>query len=247
MSKLVSLQKRVALKTQFVTALSVVSFLTSCGKNPFASSEKKEPAEDATIQLEKKNPQKAIDILEAALTDDPGNFTYVSVLSMAYAQRAGVDPITLAQKAATQNSTDSNNPASMVGFFPVLPAATAKNIADVDYAISLIQQIPQPSRIAADTFKIGIFLTASMALKAKQLDTNGDGVLSQSELLAMTPAAAIAILSNLSTAVAAFANANGYDTTSVQATQQIQKLQDVINSTPGATPQEKLQNYLATH
>ncbi len=218
---------------------------TSCGKNPLSSAEKKEPAQDATLQLEKKNPQKAIDILEAALVDDPSNITYLSVLSMAYAQRAGVDPLTLAQKAATQPAADSSNPAGMVGFFPVLPVASTQNISDVDYAISLIQKIPAGSRITADTFKIGIFLTASMALKAKALDTDGDGQLSQAELMALTPAQAIAILGNLATAVTAFAAANGYDTTSVQAGAKIQQLQAAINAAPGATPQEKLQYYLA--
>lgn len=231
----------------FAIILTLIQVLMGCGKNVYKSSEKKDPAQDATVYLENNQPQKAIDLLTDALANDPTNTKYMSILSMAYAERAGVDPITLGQKAAATSTTSSSSATAMTALFPVLPSATDANIADVDMAVSLLNKIPAASIIPADTFKMGIFLMASTALHVKKLDTNGDGILEPSELLSMSTTDAGAILGNLAGAVAAFAAGNGnINTSSAAAQAQIASIQTAINNSPGATPQQKLQNYLAT-
>ena len=84
----------------------------SCGKNA-AVSNKKDPAEDATLALEDGNPEKAISILEDALKDDADNYKLTSILASAYAQKAGIDPLSFALKLADQGSkTDSSSSSS---------------------------------------------------------------------------------------------------------------------------------------
>ena len=233
-------------------ASMTLALIAACGTNPFKTYDKKDPAEDASVALEQNNPQKAINILEAALADDPGNVTYTSLLSMAYAQRAGIDPLTLAQKMGTSttssstSSTTSTAPANGVtSLFSVMPAATDANIADVDKAVALIISIPNASRISADTLKLAMFQTAAMTLRAKALDTNGDGVLSPAELLAMSTTSATAILSQLAGAAGAFAGNTSTSTTDAAASAQVTKIQAAIDACPGASTDEKLKNYLA--
>ena len=61
--------------------LALTATLASCGDNLLKSQEKKEPAEDAVLELENDNPDKAISILESALQDDPANPKLLSILS----------------------------------------------------------------------------------------------------------------------------------------------------------------------
>ena len=75
-------------------------FSLSCGTNVFKAAEKADPAADATVAIEQKKPDKAIRILEDALKDDPENWTLVSLLSSAIAQKFGIDLIRVILKMA---------------------------------------------------------------------------------------------------------------------------------------------------
>lgn len=219
------------------------SLTSSCGPNSYKSLEKKEPAEDATIALENNDAQKAIDILTSALSDDPTNQKYISILAMAYAQRAGVDPITLAMNMSNTSAlAESNNVTSL---FSVMPVATEDTIADVDKAVELLISIPTADRKTYDTLKLAMFQTAAMTLRAKILDTNGDGILSTEELLAMSSKSAIAMITQIAAAAGAFTGVDTSSATDKAAAEQITKIQAAIASEPGATDEAKLKSYLA--
>ncbi len=226
-----------------IKIIFIATLLTACGPNSFTSLEKSDPAEDSTIALEEGNPQKAIDILTDALEGDPGNLQYISLLSMAYAQRAGVDPVTLIQNMSSTSSLAESN--SITSLFSIMPPATETAIADVDTAVALLLTIPGSDRKTYDTLKLALFQTASMTLRSKILDTNGDGILSTEELMAMSSASALAMLSQIAGAVSAFADGNSTSATDKAASEQISKIQTAINAESGATDEEKLKNYLA--
>lgn len=233
------------MKTLFIAI--TFTALVSCGANPFKAYEKKDAAEDATIALENNDAQKAIDILTTALEDDPSNTTYISILALAYAQRAGVDPLTLAQKmggASSSTATSASSGNGLTSLFSIMPDATDANISDIDTAVSLLLSIPTASRINADTLKLAMFQIADMTLRSKQLDTNGDGTLSTDELLHMSASSAKAILSQLAAAATAYAGGTSASTTDAAAAAQISKIQAAIQAESGTTDTEKLQSYL---
>lgn len=224
--------------------LVIFLFLTvSCGPNSFKSFEKADPAEDATVALERGDPQKAIDLLTDALVEDPSNQKYISILALAYAQRAGVDPLTLAQNMGSSSSSGTSGN-GVTGLFSIMPVATEAAIADVDYAVTLLLTIPSADRKTYDTLKLAMFQTAALTLRSKILDVNGDGILSTEELLAMTPASAIAMLSQLANAATAFAGGSSTSTTDVAAAAKITAIQTAISAEEGANDSEKLKNYL---
>jgi hypothetical protein len=140
-------------------------------------------------------------------------------------------------------STPSGN--QVTALFSILPEATDGNIADVDEAVALMLTIPSDSRTTADVLKIAMFQTASLTLRTKNYDTNGDGVVSASEILAMSTGDATTILSQLSGAADAFASGNSTSTTDQAAAAQISAIQSSIGTCPGADQQEKLKNYLS--
>lgn len=223
----------------------VLGAFTACGSNPYKSYEEKDPAEDATVALENNDANKAISILTDALEADPDNVIYKSVLALAYAQRAGIDPLTIAQKMGTSSSSSSTSSGNgLTSLFSIMPDATDANIADVDVAVALLYSIPTAQRISADILKLAMFQVAAMTLRSKQLDTDGDGVLSTAELLQMTPESAVAILSQLAAAAGIYSGSTSTSTTDKAASEQISKIQTTIQDQPGATDQEKLQSYL---
>jgi hypothetical protein len=234
------------MKLIYVLTLISCTLIATCGPNPYKTLEKKDPAEDATVALENDDPQKAIDILTAALGDSPGNIQYMSILALAYAQRAGVDPLTLAQKmGSSSSSTGSSSGNGVTSLFGVMPPATQAAIDDVDAAIALLVAIPSAQRGSYDVLKLAMFQTASMTLRSKMLDTDGDGVLSPSELLAMSTSNAAAILSQLAAAAGAFAGGSSTSATDQAASEQISKISAAIAAEPGATDADKLKSYLA--
>jgi hypothetical protein len=235
-----------SLKFLQCTTLSI-SLLNACGPNAFEAMEKKDPAEKATVALENGDAQKAIDILSDALADDPTNQQYISILSMAYAQRAGLDPLTLAQNMATSQSTGlASSSNGITSLFSIMPTATDAHIADVDQAVTLLISIPSADRKSYDTLKLAMFQTAAMTLRTKALDKNGDGELTADELLSMSTSSATSLLNQLASAAVAFSGATlPTGTTDAQAAAQITAIQSAISSQPGASDEEKLKNYLA--
>lgn len=223
----------------------LLSVYTSCGPNPFATLETGDPAEDATIALEKGDPNRAINILTEALQDEPENWTYVSILALAYAERAGINALTLAENMAESPSGSPASTNNVTALFSVLPDATDQTIDDVDEAVSLMLTIPPANRTAADTLKIAMFQTASLTLRTKKYDLNGDGIVSASEILAMSSGDALTIMSQLAGAAAAFAGGGSSSQTDQAAAEQINNIQTAISSCPGPDQETKLKNYLS--
>jgi hypothetical protein len=224
------------------------AFICGCGGNPFAAYEKKEPAEDATIALEQGNPTKAINILTNALDDDPNNYQLVSLLGLAYAERAGINALTVVQKMASNASSSSGGSGNsstngVVSLFSVMPEASDQNILDIDTAVTVMLSIPNESRTQADKLKIGMYQTAALTLRTKRYDLDGDGSISAAEALAMSQADATTILSQLSSAASVF---GGSSTSSVDtaAASQITSIQTAIGQCPGASQEDKLKNYM---
>ncbi len=225
-----------------LTVAALLAAFIGCGANPYKSYEKSEPAEDATIALEEHDPDKAITILTAALVKEPENWVYVSILSLAYAERAGIAPMTLATSMAKNSSGTGNGVTSL---FSIMPTATDEHIADVDKALELIISIPAASRTTADFLKLAMFQTSALTLRSKKYDLNGDGVISAEEALAMSGADATAIISQLAAAAIAFASGNSTSTTDVAAAAQITSIQTKIATCPGADKDAQLKNYLS--
>jgi hypothetical protein len=67
------LKQKVAPIFAALVAIGLACALSSCGTNVFVSQEKEDPAEDATIALEQDDPDKAIKILNDALSSDDSN------------------------------------------------------------------------------------------------------------------------------------------------------------------------------
>lgn len=227
---------------------SALAFVISCGANPFETYEETDPAEDATVALENGDPNKAINILTKALQDDPNNYQYISILALAYAERAGIDALTLAQKMASNSSSTSAAPSTSNGvtsLFSVMPEATDGNIADVDTAITLMLTIPSTSRTSADILKIAMYQTASLTLRTKKYDLDGDGIISAAEVLAMTNSDASTILSQLANAASAFSGSSSTSSVDQAAASQISSIQSAISQCPGGDQETQLKNYMS--
>ena len=225
--------------------ITLLTVIYSCGPNHLASLERDDPAEDATIALEDGDPNKAINILTKALEDDSSNWKYVSILALAYAERAGINALTLAQNMASNSESGTSSSNEVTALFSILPEATDQNISDVDQAVSLMIAIPSDSRTTADVLKIAMFQTASLTLRTKKYDLNGDGIVSASELLAMTSGDAVTILSQLASAATAFATGGSSSSTDQAAASQISAIQSAIDSCSGPDQETKLKNYLS--
>jgi len=228
--------------TKSMVTLALIA-ISACGANPYKNYEKKDPAEDATVALEEGNPNKAISILTSALESDPENWVYVSILGMAYAERGGINALTLAQNMASGSSSTSTN--GVTSLFSIMPEATDSNIADVDSALANMMRIPAASRTTADVLKIAMFQTAALTLRTKKYDLDGDGTISAAEAFAMSGGDATAILSQLAGAASAFASGNSTSTTDKAAAAQVTNIQTKIAACPGATESDQLKNYLS--
>ena len=228
-------------------------FLSSCGTSLFVKAEKKDAKEDATLELEKNNPDAAISLLNKALAKDPGNPRLLALLSSATAQKYGIDTITIALQmsknsgksaSASSSSTASGSSNGITLLFSALPAATDDRIAGVQSAISIMESIAAADRTPADNFLLTMMHTSVIGLTAKQFDTDGDGLLSPVEMLSFKPEAAIAILAGLLGAQEAMALGTGATgTSSSAALAMVSKIQTAINESPGENDQEKLMNY----
>lgn len=238
-------------KTNALLALALALALSACGNNVFEKSETDDPAEDATIALENLDETAAIKILEDALEKDPGNGQYLSILALAYAQRAGIEPLAFAERVAsgeTDGASSSATPGTgdYTALFSVMPAATAKNLTDLDRACAILStEIPADKAQPGDNFKLALYQTASFILHTKALDTNGDGQLSLDEILDLSSASATGLLSQIAAASAAFGGGAATDETQAKGAAAIAKFQAKIDAAAGDTQEEKLKNYLA--
>lgn len=255
--------------------------LIACGPNLMQATADIPPEEQAARDLELDKNDHAISILSDALGEDAQTVldsdltgselstqlaaatadiekgpVYLSLLSAAYAQTAGLDPLNLMLKMATQKSDEeAGAEASASGtsgfndLFPVLPEASSDNINNLSKALAILYAIPAESYTVADVFKQGIMVTALMALRVKALDADGDGQISMLEAINLDASSAIAIMSDLASAAVAMAAYAGVsaDESSVAATaaEQLSNYQSSIDGQSGASDAEKLQNFIA--
>lgn len=220
-----------------------------CGSNAFKAAEPGDPAEDAAIALEKDQADDAIEVLEKGLKDDPSNARYLSMLSSAYAQRAGVEPIRFAQKMSdSEGEGDSGGGGlDLVALYPLLPAPTTKVLSDIDRAVEILAVDMQVEQYqTGDTFKLGLFQTASFTLHTKKLDKNGDGKISLDEAGTLTAESAAALLAQILAAQGQLAG-DANDPKSQAAAKALEKFQGQIDAAPGDTQEEKLRNVIANN
>lgn len=227
--------------------IAITVAMSGCGSNIYAPLQSQDPADEAARYLEQGKPQKAIDLLEKALADDEGNATYISMLALSYAQRAGVAPIDFVENMGNVESGGGSGGNGITALFGVTPAATTSAIEDVDYAITLMGQLPADALSDAEKLKLSIFQTASTVLKIKILDTDGDGTVSTSEMLNLTDATAESIVlglinaSSLLSGGGASASSGGDAAASL-----ISGMVSGINGQTGSTSRDKLAGYLSS-
>ena len=156
---------------QAVLLLILPLCLIGCGVNILSSTESSDPAEDALLELEANNSDRAVELLEAALEQNPGDPTYLSILSTALAQRAGIDLFRFvsdlasgglkaaqnfngdgsglsSDNGATTASITSVTAAAQGGFnvlFDALPPATTINICLLNKSVAILTQGPDGS------------------------------------------------------------------------------------------------------
>lgn len=241
------------LKTRLLAPLlSMLLLAAGCGDNMLKSSEKADPAEDATLALERGDEDSAIEILEDALADDPDNAMFLSILALAHAQRAGVEPLAFAQRISSSSSSTSSGSTPQVGgsyavMFQALPDATVDNLADIDESVTILTSIAADEHLPGDDFKLALYMTASMFLHIKVLDTDGDGTLSLDEVLNLSDANATGLLTQLLSAQAVLGAGDASDVSIAKASSALGKYQAQIDAQEGATNEEKLKNYLAAN
>lgn len=245
--------KKSLLKTKSVIAIPFLLELLGCGSNPFRSADAPDPAEDAALLLEKDRPSDAIKLLETALKKSPGEPKYISVLSAAYAQRAGIEPLSMARNLAGGNSSSESSASaalvaggdnsSLISLFGVTPRATADSVYDINYAVTLLTvEVTQDQWLPGDQFKLAIFQTSASVLNLKILDKNEDGKLGVDEIANLTSAS---VIINQLAASQAILSQDPNDASSLKAAEALAKYQSSIASSEGSTDEEKLKNYLA--
>lgn len=219
--------------------------LCACDTNIFSGVESYDPAERAAALLDQKKADQAIEVLSDALEENPEDWTLVSLMASAKAQKAGVDTTEVALKMATKDDKKetgtSSNP--LTSLFTVLPTATQENLDLMHEAVDYINSIPDEERISADTFKLSMFNTSYTALQTKFFDNDGNGKFTIEELATLDEATAITILESLINVQAAAANYSAGDNTG-KAASKVGEIASKISSQEGATTTEKLKNYL---
>lgn len=229
----------------FVLNLSLTTgILSGCGANVYSELQSYDPAEEAARYLEEGKPGEAIDLLESALEDDSTNARYLSMLALAYAQRAGVAPLDFVSNMASSDSTPSGSN-EITALFGVTPPATASAIEDVDQAIEIMGQIPSDAYNDAEKLKLSIFQTASTVLKIKMLDVDGDGEVSAAELVGLTDGTAESIIIGLANASALLSGGGSDASAGGDAmAEQIDAMVNGINSQSGSSAKDKLSGFL---
>lgn len=231
------------MKMLYIGFIGLALLFFACGQNAFESSEPSDPAEDATIALENDDPDGAIEILETELENDPGNPQLLSILSLAYAQRAGVEPLEFAQNfSKNAGNTESNSQFTIL--FAIMPDPTASNISDIDQAVSILNSIPLEDRLPGDAFKLAMFNTAAVVLRTKAFDADLDGDLTAEELANLSDEDAAALLAQINLAGEQLGQSADGSESNQKAQEAFDNFTSELNSADGSTEGEKLKNFL---
>jgi hypothetical protein len=242
--------ERLNLKYFVITMFFGLYFMllsSSCGSSFLSIAETEDPATDAILLLERQQFDEAIAVLDAALVDDPDNSSYKSLKASALVEKYGLDPLSFALAMAENSSSSDESSNGITSLFTVLPEATTAALAALEEATTLLTDIPEAEKNAAEYFKLSMFQSVRMVMLTKQFSDTVGGDFSAENLENLTEEQALAILDSLSGAALAVASANtDSEGNSGLAAGNITSIQASINSQSGSTSSEKLKNYLAS-
>jgi hypothetical protein len=212
----------------------------------FAAVEEPDPAQDAVKYLEKDKPDEAIKLLKKEVAKDPDNYELVGLLAAAYGLKAGIETFKLIENLAKEDDTEEEGSGGAVGSLgAVLPEPTEERINFLNYAIELLESIPESSRRDSDNFLLSLYITSAFTLQIMMFDLDGDGKFSVIELAQMTADDAQNLMNNLISAVEVAAMMSSSDgAQSGAAAEKIGGIKDKIDASEGASTEEKLKNYL---
>lgn len=172
----------------------------------------------------------------------------VSILASAQAQYTGVDPFEIALRLALSSDDkkanlagDASSASSLSALFPFLPKATRQNLKGLEISVALMNSIKTKNLTGTDKFKKSMFITSSVALNLKEIDKDGDGELSPTEILNLDDSIANSIVAQIQTAAATAQTSKGGDDPSAKA---LSEINSQISSQEGENSSEKLREFL---
>jgi hypothetical protein len=193
-----------------------------------------------------------LDLIEANSVKKPYNL--ISILASAQAQKYNVDPFAMVlQLAKSKNSTSTTglvdaaslSLGALTQLYPILPKATSANIKGIQGALFILRSIRSPYATKADYLKLGLFLTATLVLELKLIDTNEDGIISIDEATHLSEDAAFSFITTLESAVSSILQSDLNSSKSRSASDKIKNLQTTLQNQEGTTHAEKLRNFFA--
>lgn len=175
----------------------------------------------------------------------------VSLLASAQAQKYNVDPFAMVlQLAKSHTSTSaalvdaaSVSLGALTQLYPILPKATASTIKGLQAAVFILQSLRGAYLSKADHLKLGLFLTASLVLELKLIDTNEDGTISIEEALNLSEESATTFITTLEAAVSSILLADLSTSKASAASAKITTLQTTLQNQAGTSNAEKVQNF----
>ena len=193
----------------------------------------------------------AVDLLTAAISEEPENYLRYPLLAAAYAGRGGIDILGIARK---QLSTGESPLQTFSAFLPTPSAVDAPtyqtNLDDVALAVSTLSSIP--AAILSDTEAFEYSASALLQLTIYQssysimylnqfIISPTTGAITIDQLANMTDDQAAQVLANL-VAVGQLPGASGNSEMQTA----VASIVDTINSQPGDSTKEKIKAYVAT-
>lgn len=229
--------------------LAIAAMVVHCGtKNQAEPYEEKTNEEKAKQALDAREYDDAITLYEELIVAEPERYDLVTLLSSAYAGRAGIDIVSLL-KNSISGSSDNDVLGQVATFVPTEP--NDAQLRDTSAAIARLRAIPlaerdpsstKPAAISAN-LQLVLYATASAAMTLNQVAAKipDTGSFDPEKLQNMSDAQVDAILNSLATAAEA-----GTLGTGQAAGQGAQDILNKVAEQPGATNKEKLINYLQT-
>ena len=206
--------------------------------------------EDARLALERGDFDQAIEILIRLVEESPDVYSLYTLLAAAYAARAKVAVVDLVLSSLTSSG---GSLVDQVGAFLPQPAEVGMEVythylEDIARAIDYLKSIPESLRATTSSEKyaksaqlqLSIYGIAYSVMYLNQfVATTGSGGLDTTKLASISEADALLVISSLTDAAqiqAAGGSSVGAEKINATLTQ--------INNQPGATQNERLQNYV---